>query len=650
MAVRDVVQAAAGVGGAGEYVEDVFSTYLYTGNGGTQTINNGIDLDGEGGLVWTKSRSASSNNALIDTVVGRFENAQSTNLTAPIPSSNGQFTGFLSNGYSLNQTENTAQVFNVSSQNYVSWTFRKAPKFFDVVTYTGNSVFGRQIPHNLGSVPGCIIVKRTNAAASWYVYHRGVDASAPQDYTLVLDLDLARINSSAPWADTAPTDSVFTVGDNSNYNETGSTYVAYLFAHDAGGFGDDGEQNVISCGSYTGNNAGVEINLGWEPQWFMCKKANGTADWQIFDVMRGMHFGTSTQSVRLSPNTTGAETSQLIIGPSSTGVSIPDASDSVNINGGQYIYIAIRRPMKTPESGTEVFAIAPRSSTAGYNYAFVSNFPVDMGMSRNVVGATEMRLGSRLQGDAYLQTPLTSAEASSASWYQGDSMNSVGLGFSKNNEVPIEKYGWMFKRAPGFFDVVAYTGTGAVQNVAHNLGVAPELLIVKSRSLNGQEWPVQVLGDGTKILKLNSTSAFITNSAYWNDTGATESVFTVTGSGLTGSSGATYIAYLFASLPGVSKVGSYTGTGADLNVDCGFSAGARFILIKRTDSTGDWYVWDSARGIVAGNDPYLLLNNPAPEVTTTDYIDPLSSGFTVTSSAPAALNASGGSYIFLAIA
>ena len=95
---------------------------------------------------------------------------------------------------------------------------------------------------------------------------------------------------------------------------------------------------------------------------------------------------------------------------------------------------------------------------------------------------------------------------------------------------------------------------------------------------------------------------------------------------------------------------SYTGTGADLNVDCGFSAGARFILIKRTDASGDWYVWDSARGIVAGNDPYLLLNSTAAEEPNTDYIDPLASGFTVTSSAPAALNASGGTYIFLAIA
>ena len=74
------------------------------------------------------------------------------------------------------------------------------------------------------------------------------------------------------------------------------------------------------------------------------------------------------------------------------------------------------------------------------------------------------------------------------------------------------------------------------------------------------------------------------------------------------------------------------------------------MLIKRTDSTGDWYVWDTARGIVSGNDPYLLFNSTAAEVTNTDYIDPLNAGFTVTSSAPAALNASGGTYLFLAIA
>jgi hypothetical protein len=100
----------------------------------------------------------------------------------------------------------------------------------------------------------------------------------------------------------------------------------------------------------------------------------------------------------------------------------------------------------------------------------------------------------------------------------------------------------------------------------------------------------------------------------------------------------------------VSKVGSYTGTGTTQTINCGFTTGARFVLIKRTDSTGDWYVWDSARGIVAGDDPYLLLNSAAAEVTNTDYVDTAATGFEISSTAPAAINASGGSFIFLAIA
>jgi hypothetical protein len=72
---------------------------------------------------------------------------------------------------------------------------------------------------------------------------------------------------------------------------------------------------------------------------------------------------------------------------------------------------------------------------------------------------------------------------------------------------------------------------------------------------------------------------------------------------------------------------------------------ARFVLLKRTDSTGDWYVWDTARGIVAGDDPYLLLNSTAAEVTNTDYIDPTSNGFTIVDGGLA-----NGDYIFYAIA
>jgi hypothetical protein len=65
---------------------------------------------------------------------------------------------------------------------------------------------------------------------------------------------------------------------------------------------------------------------------------------------------------------------------------------------------------------------------------------------------------------------------------------------------------------------------------------------------------------------------------------------------------------------------------------------------------GDWIIWDSTRGIVSGDDPTLILNSNAAEHTDLDFIDPLSAGFTITSGAPAALNANGGNYIYLAIA
>jgi len=149
---------------------------------------------------------------------------------------------------------------------------------------------------------------------------------------------------------------------------------------------------------------------------------------------------------------------------------------------------------------------------------------------------------------------------------------------------------------------------------------------------------------------LETTAAKSTSATTWNSTYPTSSVFSLGTSLDVNTNGATYVAYLFATVAGVSKVGSYTGTGTTNQINCGFTGGARFVLIKRTDSTGDWYVWDSARGIVAGNDSYLLLNSTAAEVTNTDYVDTYSAGFEISSTAPAAINANGGSFIFFAVA
>jgi hypothetical protein len=254
----------------------------------------------------------------------------------------------------------------------------------------------------------------------------------------------------------------------------------------------------------------------------------------------------------------------------------------------------------------------------------------------------------------YLFTNTTDAEASAAGTVTGftntgfELGNDGGSGYT--NYSPSTYINWAFQRAPSFFDEVCYTGNRTIRTINHNLGVVPEMMIVKSRS-SAENWAVYTAATGNgNQLNLNIESAAAATSTFWASTTPTSTVFSVGNAGPTNDTGINFVAYLFATCAGVSKVGSYTGTGTTKQVDCGFAAGARFVLIKRTDSTGDWYVWDTARGIVSGNDPYLLLNSTAAETTTTDYIDPYSAGFELSSTAPAALNASGGTYIFLAIA
>jgi hypothetical protein len=179
-------------------------------------------------------------------------------------------------------------------------------------------------------------------------------------------------------------------------------------------------------------------------------------------------------------------------------------------------------------------------------------------------------------------------------------------------------------------------------------------MIVKRRTGDPGNWAVYHIGADlstpqNKYLYLNSTNA-VDDATVWNDTAPTSSQFTVGGFEFVNASGANFVAYLFATCPGVSKVGNYTGTGTTLQINCGFTGGARFVMIKRTDDTGDWYVWDTARGIVSGDDPHLSLNTTAAEVTTDDTIDTDSTGFVVNQVSATNVNVSSATYIFLAIA
>ena len=396
----------------GLFVEDVFSTYLYTGNGSTQTITNGIDLAGKGGLVWVKSRSNAVTHNLQDT-------ARGANIIISSNSTAAQYDGgpagvnwaFNSNGFSQN---NAFTDFNASGVTYASWTFREAPKFFDIVTYTGDGVAGRQIAHNRGSVPGMIIVKRTSIAGEWAVYHRGT--SSPTTKALSLNTTNAEnAGSVGYWNSTAPTDTAFTLGSNSEVNASGQTYVAYIFAHDTASDG------IIQCGTYTGNTAGgATVSLGWEPQWMLIKNANTAGyNWNVIDNMRAFQAGGGDRF--LYPNTTGAEvngTAQSYIGPTATGFSLGTSSDAgINATGQTYIYVAIRRgPMKIPTLGTSVFAPIARTGT-GSAFVDTTNFPIDsiwFGARSQARGALFI---DRLRGlEKYLLPNSTGGEGTNAQY------------------------------------------------------------------------------------------------------------------------------------------------------------------------------------------------------------------------------------------
>ena len=639
------------------YIEDVFSTYLYTGNGSTQTITNGIDLSTKGGLVWTKARTTTSAfsfaHALIDTVRGAgiqvVSNGTSGNATQA-----DSLTAFNSNGYTLGADTGQGRVNNTSygTQTYVSWTFREQAKFFDVVTYTGTGSL-RTVSHNLGSTPGCILIKNLSDSDRWAVYHQSLGATQ----TLCLNETTAAVtDGNTNFNNTAPTSTEFTVNTTARTNQAGNNYVAYLFAHDAGGFGLTGTDNVISCGTYTGNGSasGPTITLGYEPQWVLVKRTDSTSNWTLSDNMRGQPVDGATAI--LYPNASDAEASATTaVSPTATGFQVKTAGATYNASGATYIYIAIRRgPMKVPTSGTSVFSPLSVTPVSGPTTTFTTNFPVDLLISKNRQYESNNLVQDRLRGGSVnVITNGTRAEESGSGVLFDSNVKAVstewGTGFG-----PI--IGWNFRRAPSFFDEVCYTGTGSVTTQAHNLGVAPELLIVKRRNAANYApvWNKSIGND--YILKLFDAQATSDDpkdgptDVQFNQTAPTASVFTLGTSSSTNGSGSTYVAWMWATCAGVSKVGSYTGTGTTLQVDCGFAGGARFVLIKRTDSTGDWYVWDSARGIVSGNDPYSLLNSDVAEVTNTDYVDTYSAGFEISSTAPAAINASGGTFVFLAIA
>jgi hypothetical protein len=199
--------------------------------------------------------------------------------------------------------------------------------------------------------------------------------------------------------------------------------------------------------------------------------------------------------------------------------------------------------------------------------------------------------------------------------------------------------------------ILTYTGTGVAATIGHGLGITPKMVIVRERSPGGDDWYVYHVGltSASYNVRLNESAAQSgPDSAYWNSTAPTSSVFSLGTSLGTNQNTATYVAYCFADVEGYSKFGKYTGNGSTDGtfVYCGFRPA--FVVTKRTNSTSSWSMWDTARDTFNVANKDLAANAANAEPADSISIDILSNGFKLrTTGNP---NASGGTYVYMAFA
>lgn len=318
----------------------------YTGNGGTQSIVNTVNgVSFQPDFLWTKSRSNGGggyNNVLFDAVRGTSKSF-SSDLTASEYTGT-DLTSFNSNGFTA-AAPNQWYGVNANGATFVAWQWKAngaavsntagsitsqvsagVSQGFSVVTYTGTGA-NATVGHGLGVVPRMVIVKRRDAVAQWNVYHASIGATG----RLYLNATDAINTSTAPWNDTAPTSTVFTIGTASDTNASGSAIVAYCFSEVAG---------YSKFGSYTGNGSadGPFVFCGFRPRFVMVKRTDTTGNWEMHDTSRATY---NADAPRLWANLSSAEdATEARIDELSNGFKLRSGAGDINVNGGTYIFAA----------------------------------------------------------------------------------------------------------------------------------------------------------------------------------------------------------------------------------------------------------------------------------------------------------------------
>ena len=329
-----------------------FNTVLYTGDGGSQNIT-GVGFAPD--WVWLKGRNNANNHNLNDTVRGVNKQVYA-DLTNAETTATTHLTAFDSDGFTLgndgavNGNSDTYVAFNwytgaTASANgngsISSSVSANTTAGFSIVSYTGNGTLGATVGHGLGSAPSMILVKRRDTTGNWWTYHSSLGGA---DKYIVLNSTSAAGTSTNIWNNTAPTSSVFSLGDNSSYpevNGTSNTFIAYCFAEKKG---------YSKFGIYrgNGNSVGPYVHCGFKPAWVLQKNISATQGWQLQDNKRN---GFNGANKLLQPHTSQTESDVNRIDILSNGFRVITTDAGQNTNGSDYIYIAFAKSPYVSSTG-----------------------------------------------------------------------------------------------------------------------------------------------------------------------------------------------------------------------------------------------------------------------------------------------------------
>ena len=324
---------------------DYFNTKLISGNGGTQSLT-GVGFQPD--FTWIKSRSRVDPHSLTDSVRGLSSQLDSS-LQSVQTTHSDAITSFDSDGFSLGSQADV----NRSGTTFASWnwlaggsqgssntagsinttyTSANTTAGFSISTYTGNGTSGATVGHGLGAVPEIIWVKALTGSNNWACYHVSIGATK----YFRLNTNNAAATSTSRWNDTAPTSSVFSIGNDGEVNTNGVPYVAYCWAPKIG---------FSKFGKYNSNNNvdGAFVYTGFKPNWIVIKSiGSGGYNFMLFDTVRK---SVNINGTTLQPDSTAAEFDYAENGYVdflSNGFKVRSTSNGVNGSGAtEYSYMAI---------------------------------------------------------------------------------------------------------------------------------------------------------------------------------------------------------------------------------------------------------------------------------------------------------------------